>query len=225
MPIPKKVNKKFFKIWTSEMAYVLGFFAADGYITVNKRGGQFWCIDITDKKLLEDIKKTIQAEHKIGTRLSTRPKEKNSYRLQIGSIEMCNDLRKLGFSQKKTKNLVIPYILKEYFSSFVRGYFDGDGNVWMGIMHKERKTKTHVVFTAFTSCSLSFLRDLKVRLREFGIEGGSLYSHKTRGFSRLQFSTVSTLKLYNFMYNELSTSKLFLKRKKDVFERYKKMRL
>lgn len=34
----------------------------------------------------------------------------------------------------------------------------------------------------------------------------------------------NTLKLYNFMYNETSTSKLFLKRKKDVFEKYIKMR-
>lgn len=207
------------------MAYVLGFFAADGYITVNKRGGQFWCIDITDKKLLEDIKKKIQAEHKIGIRLPVRPNEKISYRLQIGSMEMCNDLRKLGFSEKKTKSLAIPHILKEYFPSFVRGYFDGDGNVWAGIMHKERKTKTHVVFAAFTSCSYSFLEDIKIRLKEFGIEGGSLYRHKTRGFSRLQFSTISALKLYDFMYNELGTSKLFLKRKKDVFEKYKRMRL
>ena len=35
------------------MAYVLGFFATDGYITVNKHGGQFWCMDIADKKLLK----------------------------------------------------------------------------------------------------------------------------------------------------------------------------
>jgi len=52
VPVYKSVNKDFFKIWTREMAYVLGFFSADGYITINKRGGQFWCIQITDKKLL-----------------------------------------------------------------------------------------------------------------------------------------------------------------------------
>jgi len=51
------------------MAYVLGFFAADGYITVNKRGGQFWCIQITDKELLENIKKVISADHNISIRL------------------------------------------------------------------------------------------------------------------------------------------------------------
>ncbi len=221
MPIYKKVNKNFFKIWTPEMAYVLGFFAADGYITVNKRGGQFWCIQIADKDLLENIKKVIEAEHKVGVRLPKKLGENILYRFQIGSIEMCEDLRKLGFSERKTKNLVIPNIPKKYFSDFVRGYFDGDGNVWMGFLHKERKTKTLVLFIAFTSCSHEFLKELQVRLDL----GGSIYRSKKHNFSRLQFSTISALKLYYFMYNGISTSELFLKRKRDVFERYVKMRL
>ena len=50
------------------MAYVLGFFAADGYMTVNKRGGHFWCIDIADRKHIEKIKKVIQSNHKISIR-------------------------------------------------------------------------------------------------------------------------------------------------------------
>ena len=37
--------------------------------------------------------------------------------------------------------------------------------------------------------------------------------------------TKKTLKLYDFMYNRLGTSELFLKRKKDVFEKFIKMRL
>ena len=116
MPVYKSVNKDFFKIWTREMAYVLGFFSADGYITINKRGGQFWCIQITDKKLLERIKKAIKSEHKI----SARPRSRNEsalYRLQIGSIEMCNDLRKLGFSERKTKSLAVPNVPDKYFAS------------------------------------------------------------------------------------------------------------
>ena len=67
------------------MAYVLGFFAADGYITVNKRGGQFWCIQIIDRELLKEIKNTTDAEHKIGVRKG-KGNEQNLYRIQIGSI-------------------------------------------------------------------------------------------------------------------------------------------
>ena len=131
------------------MAYVLGFFAADGYITVNKRGGQFWCIQITDKDLLYSIRRAIDSEHKIGER-PEKNNERAQYRLQIGSIEMCNDLRKLGFNERKTKSLSVPNIQEKYLADFTRGYFDGDGNVWTGLFHKERKHSMLNLLCVFT---------------------------------------------------------------------------
>lgn len=228
MPIFKKVNKDFFKKWTLEMAYVLGFFAADGYMTVNKRGGQFWCIQITDKKLLESIKKSTESDHKISIRKANKnkPNESTIYRLQIGSIEMCDDLRKLGFSECKTKNLALPSIPQKYLCDFVRGYFDGDGNVWSGDVHKKRKTKTLVIFVAFTSCSYEFLKGLQIKLNRIGMEGGCIYKSKKKQFCRLQLSTNNALKLYNFMYNSsVQGNSLFLQRKKSVFEKYMRLRL
>ena len=126
------------------MAYVLGFFAADGYMTINRRGAYFWNIQITDGQLLRQIKKLIQAEHKISIKRSKK-KNKKMYRLQIGSKEMYNDLYNLGMRQNKTRSMVLPKIPDNYFSHFVRGYFDGDGNVWLGLVHKERKNKTLVI--------------------------------------------------------------------------------
>jgi intein-encoded DNA endonuclease-like protein len=223
MPVYKRVNKNFFKTWNSKMAYILGFFAADGYITVNKRGGQFWCIQITDKKLLEDIKGTIESEHAINIRIRKNKMQQIQYRLQIGSIEMCNDLRKLGFAERKTKSLVIPHIPKNYFSDFIRGYFDGDGNVWVGDIHKDRAKKTKAIITAFTSCSHVFLTELYKNLSNIGIEGGSIYRIKDT-YSRLQFATNNSLKLYKIMYNKESFGSLYLKRKKDRFDAFVKMR-
>lgn len=208
------------------MAYVLGFFAADGYITVNKRGGQFWCFQINDKDLLENIKKVIQSDHKIGIRLRKKTNEKTSYRLQVGSNEMCDDLRQLGFSKNKTKSLAIPHIPKKYFSHFVRGYFDGDGNIWMGKIHKERKTQHIVLQLAFTSCSISFLKQLQTRLHSFNLIGGCIYAPKKRQFFRLQYSVYNALKLYDLMYNDniKGFPGLFLNRKKEIFEEFKKLR-
>lgn len=203
------------------MAYVLGFFAADGYITVNKRGGQFWCIQITDKALLEKIKKVVRSEHKISKR-DGLGNENTVYRLQIGSIEMCDDLRNLGFDERKTKRMMMPNIPKKYFSSFVRGYFDGDGNVWSGFIHKDRKVPNLTLRIMFTSCSYEFLQHLHAKIGSLGIEGGSVYTAKGN-FSRLQFSAQSALKLYGFMYNQcgsLRKNGLFLNRKKKVFEKY-----
>ena len=218
----RAVNKDFFKKWTSEMAYILGFFAADGYITVNRRGGQFWCIQITDKDLLEKIKKTVQSNHKIGMR-KRKPNESGIYRLQIGSIEMCDDLRKLGFVERKTKNLSVREVPSRYFSDFVRGYFDGDGNVWSGVTKKHRKIPSLTLLTAFTSCSRNFLVFLLEGLRGNGIEGGSIYDAKGN-YSRLQLGTRDSLKLYDFMYNQSTSSDLQLFRKKVVFEKFQIMK-
>ena len=210
------------------MAYTLGFFAADGYITVNKRGGQFWCIEIKDKELIEKIKATVESDHTISMRKRAKGKY-TTFRLQIGSREMCDDLRKLGFSERKTKNMTIPNVPKEYFSDFVRGYFDGDGNIWMGEIHKERKRiiRYKVLKLYFTSCSLEFLQDLYNRLSLSGLSGGCIYKSKKKQFYRLQYSTVNALKLYDFMYNHWVNRKipqLFLKRKKRVFEEYKRLK-
>ncbi|MFA5877400.1 MAG: LAGLIDADG family homing endonuclease, partial [Candidatus Paceibacterota bacterium] len=220
MPVYKKVDKNFFKKWSAEMAYVLGFFAADGYITLNKRGANFWCIQITDKALLQSIKKAVQAEHKISVRARVA-NQKPLYRLQIGSKEMCNDLRLLGFAERKTNNMTIPHIPAHFFSHFVRGYFDGDGNVWSGHVHKDRKKPSRMLMTMFTSGSARFLQELHGRLRLSVVQGGYIYTAK-QGYSRLQFATGDSLKLYDFMYNQQDPLPrgLFLKRKKKVFEKY-----
>jgi len=226
MPVYKKINKDFFKLWTSNMAYVLGFFSADGYITVNKRGGQFWCIEIADKLLLEQIKKNIQADHVISVRRK-KGNRKVTYRLQIGSIEMCNDLRRWGIHELKTYNMITPHIPLQFLKDFTRGYFDGDGNVWLGYIHKERRTPILIIQIAFTSSSLLFLEGLKNLLQPTVVSGGSIYKPKNENFYRLQFSNKDALKLYEFMYNHEARNgakDLFLPRKKNVFKRYIKMR-
>jgi len=224
VPIFKKVNKDFFKTWSPEMAYVLGFFAADGYMTLNKRGGHFWSIQINDRDLLEAIRDAVGSEHLIGVRTRSG-NEHAAYRLQIGSKEMCDNLRKLGMQERKTKSLALPAVPDTYLSEFVRGYFDGDGNVWMGRMNKERASPNLVILTVFTSCSFAFLKQLQERLLRIGLNGGSLYKAKG-SYARLQFSVSDSLKIYELMYNSRvsCSSKLFLKRKKEAFESYKKMR-
>jgi intein-encoded DNA endonuclease-like protein len=201
------------------MAYVIGFFAADGYMTLNRRGGQFWSIQIIDKSLLQNIRSAIGAEHAIGVRVG-KGNNKTSYRLQIGSIEMCDDLRMLGFNRRKAKNLALPNIPKKYFPDFIRGYFDGDGNVWMGYIHKGRKVPMLALRVVFTSCSENFLSSLRMKLHDVLGMTGAIISE--RSYSRLQYSIKDSLRLHHFMYGEIGKSKLFLRRKSVIFERYLK---
>ena len=206
------------------MAYILGFFAADGYITHNKRGAYFWCIQITDKDILEKIKIAIKAEHKISSRIPKRKTEKILYRLQIGSKEMCNDLYNLGFSEKKTKSLCLPNIPRKYLHDFIRGYFDGDGNIWQGEVHKESKTRHKVLQLAFTSGSHAFVNQLKSTLNCVLKTNGCHVVSGDKSYSRLQFSTKDALKIYDFMYNSCIEDSMFLRRKKRIFDKFKSMR-
>lgn len=206
------------------MAYVLGFFAADGYITHNKRGAHFWCLEITDKALLESIKHTISSNHSIGVRKKKKKIHKILYRLQIGSKEMCDDLRMLGMRERKTQSLAVPNVPKRFFPDFVRGYFDGDGCVWVGHQRRDRPTQSVAIQTIFSSCSIPFLEVLSKRLSAFGFSGVIWREKNTH--ARLRYSIRNSLKLYDFMYNDsvAMSQGLFLERKKKIFERYMHMR-
>ena len=202
------------------MAYVLGFLYADGNIIYTKRGTWFWSLQITDKDILEEIKKVTDSSHVISKKKRYK-NQKQSYRLQVGSKEMCADLLRLGLTERKSKTILLPKISKKYFPHFLRGYFDGDGGVWVGLKNKKSIYKIYAISTAFTSGSKEFLVALKEILSKYKISGGSLVQ-KERGFD-LKYSVNDSLILYKIMYN--GKCSLFLKRKKDKFERFIKMRL
>jgi len=133
---------------------------------------------------------------------------------------MCEDLIKFGLSERKSKTMIFPEISRKYFPDFLRGYFDGDGGVWVGIKNKHRTHAIHAISTVFTSGSVRFLESLATLLSERGILGGSLVK-KERGFD-LKYSIKDSLILYKIMYNSKCT--LFLKRKRDIFEKYIEIR-
>ena len=104
---------------------------------------------------------------------------------------------------------------------FVRGYFDGDGSVWVGIIHKDRETQHLAIQTVFTSGCRSFLEHLSAKLEDSGIFGRVSCE---KGYFRLTYSVLSSLKLAEFMYSN-STNKPFLQRKKRVFDKFLKQRM
>ena len=219
MPVYKKINRDFFKVLTTQVAYVLGFFAADGGLTKTNRGTYFITFNSADRGLIEVVKKAMGSEHKISKRISDNGVW---YRLQIGSKEMFHDILKIGLGPNKAKRMRIPKIPKSVLRDFVRGYFDGDGNVWHGLAHKNSLMPNRVLQVAFTSASQAFLHDLHSKLRVGGIIGGSIVKVKDKNCHRLQLSTSDALKLYEIMYNV--PHRLYLKRKRLVFEKFIKMR-
>jgi len=204
------------------MAYVLGFFAADGNMLVNKRGAHFIEFPSTDKEIVYKIRDALKSNLIVS---EYQPKDKNNrrrYRLQIGSKEIYNDLLKFGMMPRKSKLMGFPSIPDEYLSHFVRGYFDGDGNVTVTTyVRKNRNNKlTTTILSGFISGSKNFLEGLFLKLKEVAnISSGSLYYYG-RGY-RLYFSVRGSLALYGFMYK--NSDNFYLPRKKKIFEKYFKI--
>jgi len=221
------INENFFQNWTPKMSYVLGFVVADGCIGVKrirkKDGIKNYYFNITtkDKPHLENIKKAMNAQQKIYSKSSGYTKRKDYYFIQIGHQEICKDLLRLGIRPRKTHNLEPIKIPNKYFSDFVRGFFDGDGTVYIYNVNGTPQIKA-----GFISTRLSFLAEFNKQLcKNLGIPIKSI--HRTidkRGKKKMaQFNTYFYIsdceKLAEFMYkNKLN---LYLPRKYCIFEKWK----
>jgi len=137
---------------------------------------------------------------------------------------MVNDLYKLGLISTKARRMIFPNIPKKYIGSFILGFFDGDGNVWVGKIHKKRKFPTTIIQSAFTSASFDFINGLHGKLKVLGVVGGCIYIIPNKNCARLILSVKDSLKLYKIMYNKTCTT-FCLKRKKRIFEGFNSMRL
>ena len=218
MPIPRTLNHDFFKKWSSEMAYVLGFFAADGSMIRNKRGGHFIEFHINDKEILVAIRKVTGSNHKISIRIRKNPNQKVGYRIQLGSKEMYSDLLSFGMCSRKSLALQMPIVPPQYFGHFLRGYFDGDGCVYFKkLQFADRKNKRYILQSVFSCGTFSFLTVLLNLLRNYGVQGGSL-KRKRRG-NELTLSHHDSVALYRIMYNNLADSDIYLGRKYKLFTR------
>ena len=178
---PWKFNKDFFKKWTPEMAYVLGFLFADGYVFKNPRGSCFFCFCSTDREIIERIKKVIGSNHTVGIKNRNLQNKhwKTCYTLQIGSKDIFNDLKnRFGIIQNKSLVIKFPKVPKDFFGDFIRGYFDGDGGVSFGRYWRINRQKWYwVLSTRFTSGSKRFINDLNESLKNY-IKGGHIHKKK-----------------------------------------------
>jgi len=230
-----KFNKDFFKEWTPEMAYVLGFTYADGNITnaVSSRT-QYFHVDSTDRDIIERIKSVLGAEHPISIEPSHFVKYNNgkvyrsadSFRLRIGSREIYNDLIKLGLTPKKSLTIKFPNNIPEsYFAHFVRGYFDGDGCIHI----KRGKGKygqtilkgLSIIFTSGSKEFLEGLRDSANRFSNFGKK--SVYYIPSSRAYYLKYDTAESLRWFKFFYGD-NPPGLFLERKLNIFKEYFQLR-
>lgn len=111
-------------------AYWLGFIMADGNVRIEN--GKKYVLEIGLKsdddthlnKFLNDIGSTDKVTYKMNGIYK-------SCRVMIRSKKLINDLIELGCVERKSLILKFPNIQEPLKRHFIRGYFDGDGSVYL----------------------------------------------------------------------------------------------
>jgi len=217
------LNESYFEIIdTQDKAYFLGLTVADGNISKKlPNRQQVLKLGLIDKEPLEVFAKYLETNKKIYTidnsKNKSRYSQKTSYRLDITSQKICDDLANLGVLPNKTFNENIPNIPDNLFHHFVRGFFDGDGSVFLA-KNRTEDVSLNVTFSG----SHDFLKALLDKVNLYESSAKLLYKD-TRTASNCWniklYNKTRSLPLYSYMYKDVNED-CFFKRKKIVFDNY-----
>ena len=204
-----KINDNYFKIQSNNMAYILGFLAADGNVAKRENSIRIE-LNIQDISLLQDIKKELNSTRKID--IYTTSQGRNCCKLQFWSSEIKKDLAVYNIVPNKTFILKPPTFLdKKYFIDFIRGYFDGDGSVYI-----KDNNRTIIQFDGASKPMIEWIRNV---FNSYGISTTSFHSYKTDNninMYKLTYYNQETVKqIYQLFY--YSDNLIFLKRKQEKF--------
>jgi len=200
-------NENFFKEWSEEMSYILGYWFADGCIGKYNNSYRF-SIGSNDLDIINKIQKCMESTHKI---IKTKQKDsiindrlvhtnKIHNTLSITSKIIYNDIINLGGNERKSLTAKFPYIPKKYIRHFIRGYFDGDGNINLG----DRKYP-HICYVG----SKYFIDKLILYIGK-----PQSYTNKNKIW-RIDYWGIDAKKILDYMYKN---SNIHLDRKYNIYK-------
>lgn len=211
------LNQSYFEKIDSEVkAYWLGLIYADGSNKVN-RSTFVLGLKEDDKAILELLKKDLEYNNSIKVYKDNRGNRKDFYTLNVYSKKICEDLEAHGVTQNKTYTLQAPSISEEFYSHFLRGYFDGDGSISTTTTETNHR-KDAITFTG-TSEVVSFVKSICNKL---DINSNIYERHPERdnnNFTLVISGRLNVIKLCEFMYD--NNNGRFLKRKFNRFQKIK----
>jgi len=204
-----KVNVDFFKKWSSQMAYILGFTSADGNVYKTTLA---WDLK-EDRELLEKINLAMDSNYPISRR-------KASFRLRISNPIIVSDLQKLGVCPNKSKGMELPEVPSKFFSHFARGFLDGDG--WIYI----RENRNEITL-GFSNGSYEFLREFIKKLPhhlQLTVSNLRIRRKITKKGIRaityqVDYSWKNAYKILTYLYSGLKDDDLFMERKYVKYQR------
>lgn len=216
LPFQQKIKKhpvdsNFFKTWSPEMTYVLGFIGADGNICHSGRAHTLH-IACDDKDVIEKIKVVLKYEGPV--HLKPRPNGKISHSLRICDPIIFDDLNNLGVTERKSLTFTPPKIPEDLIRHFIRGYFDGDGSVSVR-NHKYPSKLIALIYTASLPLA-NYLHKIlsSVLIHLYAGKIIMRLAHQKTPYYTIHLGHKATVKLFSYMYYK---SDLYLERKYKKF--------
>ncbi len=180
-------HAEFFRVWSPEMAYVLGLWWADGCMRVKRNTGAHEIqIASNDRDHLENIARIISGKYSL-RKVSLLS---NTYVIAFCSKEMYQDIMTLGGSPRKSRTIGFPDVPSELLPHFVRGVVDGDGTLsWNG-----DRPVLHIY-----SGSRQLLSDMATAIEQAtGIPAPNLAANRANAY--LKWSTIRAKCLAAWLY-------------------------
>ncbi len=218
-----------FKTWNETTAYFLGLWLADGCISINKykRKGRVFAykrvfITNTDQQIMLDVGNRIRISPNL--KESKKSNELPVMNLCLNSDELFDWLYSFVGSIDKTHHMKW-FEFGTHMNHFVRGFFDGDGSIFIknySNRHGRLAVNLSSSFTASSSCYL-YLTDLRNYLTNLlGLSQRKVVIGASKSTSKLLYGQYDTMLLCDWMYNNAS---LFMHRKKLIYDSFDKDKL
>ena len=200
------INGSFFNMWSADMAYVFGFWIADGYMRIDK--SYRISFSSADREILVQIRDAMHSTHPI-----QKDSRSNCWNLYIFSKALYFGLLHLGGSRAKSRTISFPSVPNQYIRDFIRGYFDGDGSIhYISYVVTKTGKRRRELRSNFTSGNILFLKRLNMLLNEIlDVSIKKIGVYNNGGSHKLGFSEQDTQKLLRFIH--YPTYSLGLKRK------------
>ena len=212
-----KVNDNFFDNLNNEKLWLIGLIASDGNVANKFR----FSISQSNKegfKLLKYIKKLLKYNGKIYLYKKT-----NSYHLVISSQKIVKALSKFNIVPNKSLIYNLPDINKKYFKNYLRGYFDGDGCIYIKNLKQTKFIVACFVGTENFINNVNKILIFKGKTRKIK-SAKNLYEISFNGKKAIEFLTWLYSDKIIYQSYKYKKFKSYLEQRNDKFTKFSKPR-
>ena len=200
-------NNHYFDKLNKDNSYFLGLIWADGHIKKFTENSYQFEIGLVDEDLIKSFAKELNTKYSLLN--NKRINEKPIYRIRLNNKHFGERLSQLGYANKKIDRDYLPSIPKEYMLDFIRGYFDGDGTVYI---KKTKNTKGTIGCRIISPC-----KNVVIEIKNYLKIGKILEINRKnlKTLYALQFYKDDSILFFKKIYTE--GTKYKLDRKYNIF--------